>query len=269
MALLLREAIGGTIRRARTERRRTLRDVSKDARVSLGYLSEIERGRKEPSSELLAAICDALALSLPDLLDDVADSMRPEAPRPARLADRRLVGVDPALRSAVEEAFGAADTTDAEPAPAVEDGDAAAVTEPAIPSGSADVVDLAGDVAPDAPGLDEEELGGFGDLETPEAPEPAGELRVVELVTLGREPAGVVGGGGVGRQGGGGGGESAHPGPSAPTARRSRSPIRTSGCGPRWNVRPGADTMGQESRSGCPACVDDDELGGSRWPTPS
>lgn len=194
MALLLREAIGGTIRRARTERRRTLRDVSKDARVSLGYLSEIERGRKEPSSELLAAICDALALSLPELLDDVADSMRPEAPRraPARLAERRLVGVDPALRSAVEEAFGAAETTDAEEAPAVEEGDAGAVTEPAaVPSGSAAVVDLAGDVAPDAPDVDDD-LGGFGDLETSEAPEPAGELRVVELVTLGRGQAGVV-----------------------------------------------------------------------------
>ncbi|WP_414638249.1 helix-turn-helix domain-containing protein [Actinomycetospora sp.] len=191
MALLLREAIGGTIRRARTERRRTLRDVSKDARVSLGYLSEIERGRKEPSSELLAAICDALALSLPELLDDVADSMRPEAPRrvPARLAERRLVGVDPALRSAVEEAFGAAETTDAVEAPAAEDG---GTTETAIPSGSAEVVDLAGDVAPDAPGLDDDDLGGFGDLETPEGPEPAGELRVVELVTLGREPAGSV-----------------------------------------------------------------------------
>ncbi|MCD2197237.1 helix-turn-helix transcriptional regulator [Actinomycetospora endophytica] len=179
MALLLREAIGGTIRRARTERRRTLRDVSKDARVSLGYLSEIERGRKEPSSELLAAICEALALSLPELLDDVADSMRPE---PARLARRRLVGVDPALRSAVEEAFGGAEATETEEAPAIE-GDAA--PEP-VPSGA---VDLAGDTTPDAPDLDEDELGGFGDIETPE---PAGELRVVELVTLGREPVGVV-----------------------------------------------------------------------------
>ena len=70
MSVLLREAIGDSIRRARTERRRTLRDVSHAARVSLGYLSEIERGRKEPSSELLASICEALAMSLPDLLDD-------------------------------------------------------------------------------------------------------------------------------------------------------------------------------------------------------
>ncbi|HKS49573.1 MAG TPA: helix-turn-helix transcriptional regulator, partial [Amycolatopsis sp.] len=69
MALLLREAIGGSIRRARTGRRRTLRDVSREARVSLGYLSEIERGRKEPSSELLAAVCEALDLPLSELLD--------------------------------------------------------------------------------------------------------------------------------------------------------------------------------------------------------
>jgi transcriptional regulator with XRE-family HTH domain len=75
MSLLLREAIGGSIRRARTERRRTLRDVSKEARVSLGYLSEIERGRKEPSSELLAAICEALDMTVADLLVEAAADM--------------------------------------------------------------------------------------------------------------------------------------------------------------------------------------------------
>jgi len=190
MALLLREAIGGTIRRARTERRRTLRDVSRDARVSLGYLSEIERGRKEPSSELLAAICDALALSLPELLDDVADSLRPDTPRrvPARLAERRLVGVDPALRSAVEEAFGASDTApeDAEAAPA--DAEAAA-TGAAGAAASAEVVDLAADPAPDV--VADDDPGTFGDLEDG-MPDPAGELRVVEIVTLGRESAGAV-----------------------------------------------------------------------------
>jgi transcriptional regulator with XRE-family HTH domain len=80
MTLLLREAIGGSLRRARNDRRRTLRDVAGTARVSLGYLSEIERGRKEASSELLAAICEALELPLPELLADVADSMRPVRP---------------------------------------------------------------------------------------------------------------------------------------------------------------------------------------------
>ena len=77
MTLLLREAIGGSLRRARTTRRRTLREVSHQARVSLGYLSEVERGRKEASSELLAAICDALEFPLPDLLAEVSESMRP------------------------------------------------------------------------------------------------------------------------------------------------------------------------------------------------
>jgi transcriptional regulator with XRE-family HTH domain len=75
MAVLLREAIGGSLRRARTLRRRTLRDVSRAARVSLGYLSEVERGRKEPSSELLASICEALDIALPDLLAEVIDDM--------------------------------------------------------------------------------------------------------------------------------------------------------------------------------------------------
>ncbi|MFC5141345.1 helix-turn-helix domain-containing protein [Actinomycetospora rhizophila] len=113
MALLLREAIGGSIRRARTGRRRTLRDVSREARVSLGYLSEIERGRKEPSSELLAAICEALDLPLSELLDEVADVMRP-SPRRVPVGagaggrggfDTADGTVDPELRSAVEEAF--------------------------------------------------------------------------------------------------------------------------------------------------------------------
>ncbi|GAA4908277.1 helix-turn-helix protein [Actinomycetospora succinea] len=108
MSLLLREAIGGTIRRARTERRRTLRDVSREARVSLGYLSEIERGRKEPSSELLAAVCEALDLPLPELLDEVADLMRPTPRRVPVGAGARggfADAVDDELRTAVEEAF--------------------------------------------------------------------------------------------------------------------------------------------------------------------
>jgi transcriptional regulator with XRE-family HTH domain len=72
MAVLLREAIGDRLRHARTTQHRTLREVSRAARVSLGYLSEVERGRKEASSELLAAICDALDLPLSDLLHLVA-----------------------------------------------------------------------------------------------------------------------------------------------------------------------------------------------------
>jgi len=72
MTVLLREAIGDRLRHARTNQRRTLREVSRAARVSLGYLSEVERGRKEASSELLAAICEALDLPLSVLLSNVA-----------------------------------------------------------------------------------------------------------------------------------------------------------------------------------------------------
>jgi len=72
MTVLLREAIGDRLRHARTNQQRTLREVSRTARVSLGYLSEVERGRKEASSELLAAICEALDLPLSELLHLVA-----------------------------------------------------------------------------------------------------------------------------------------------------------------------------------------------------
>ncbi|MQA61090.1 MAG: helix-turn-helix domain-containing protein [Actinophytocola sp.] len=75
MTVLLREAIGDRLRHARTNQRRTLREISHSARVSLGYLSEVERGQKEASSELLAAICDALQLPLPELLTHVATDM--------------------------------------------------------------------------------------------------------------------------------------------------------------------------------------------------
>ncbi|MCO1654496.1 helix-turn-helix domain-containing protein [Pseudonocardia humida] len=94
MAVLMREAIGGSLRRMRTARRRTLRDVSRRARVSLGYLSEVERGRKEPSSELLAAICDALDVALSDLLSDAAETLDAAAAADAAAArPQRLVGL--------------------------------------------------------------------------------------------------------------------------------------------------------------------------------
>ena len=115
MALLLREAIGAGLRRARTARRRTLRDVSRTARVSLGYLSEVERGRKEPSSELLAAICEALDVTLPDLLTEAAQSLAgstlesalesaPRLPIGLRHTDLRIAGADTALLGAAPTA---------------------------------------------------------------------------------------------------------------------------------------------------------------------
>lgn len=93
MAVLMREAIGGSLRRVRTARRRTLRDVSRRARVSLGYLSEVERGRKEPSSELLAAICEALEIALSDLLAEAAEAIAAEAVTAEAARLRRPVGL--------------------------------------------------------------------------------------------------------------------------------------------------------------------------------
>ena len=70
--VLLREEIGDVLRDARRQQGRTLREVSSVARVSLGYLSEVERGQKEASSELLASICGALEVPLSLVLREVS-----------------------------------------------------------------------------------------------------------------------------------------------------------------------------------------------------
>ncbi|SCG40547.1 helix-turn-helix domain-containing protein [Micromonospora halophytica] len=86
---LLRRVIGAVLRRVRQRQGRTLREVAEAAGVSLPYLSEVERGRKEASSEVLAAICRALGISLSDLLEEARDDLRrverrvPAAPRAA------------------------------------------------------------------------------------------------------------------------------------------------------------------------------------------
>jgi transcriptional regulator with XRE-family HTH domain len=72
--VLLRHLLGDVLRRLRLRQGRTLREVSAAARVSLGYLSEVERGQKEASSELLAAICTALGTPLSHVLGEVSDS---------------------------------------------------------------------------------------------------------------------------------------------------------------------------------------------------
>ncbi|CAJ1500029.1 transcriptional regulator ClgR [[Mycobacterium] kokjensenii] len=75
MTTLLRESVGEVLRQARTTQGRTLREVSDSARVSLGYLSEVERGRKEASSELLNAICAALQIPLSTVLFDAGNRL--------------------------------------------------------------------------------------------------------------------------------------------------------------------------------------------------
>ncbi|MDT4990413.1 MAG: hypothetical protein QOH97_305 [Actinoplanes sp.] len=73
--VLLRRVIGDALRARRQGQRRTLREVSTAANVSLGYLSEIERGQKEASSELLAAICEALGARLSEVLGEVSSTL--------------------------------------------------------------------------------------------------------------------------------------------------------------------------------------------------
>jgi transcriptional regulator with XRE-family HTH domain len=94
--ILLRRVIGDALRARRQAQHRTLREVSTAANVSLGYLSEIERGQKEASSELLAAVCDALGARLSELLREVSSTVasteRRDAPDSA-LPERRDAAV--------------------------------------------------------------------------------------------------------------------------------------------------------------------------------
>lgn len=73
--VLLRQLLGDVLRQLRLRQARTLREVSGSARVSLGYLSEVERGQKEASSELLSSICKALGVPLSHVLREVADQL--------------------------------------------------------------------------------------------------------------------------------------------------------------------------------------------------
>jgi transcriptional regulator with XRE-family HTH domain len=106
--VLLRRVIGDALRARRQGQHRTLREVSTAANVSLGYLSEIERGQKEASSELLAAICDALGARLSEVLSDVSNTLSI-----AEGMERVLTPVAPALP----------EQTSAEPMQKVDGGD--------------------------------------------------------------------------------------------------------------------------------------------------
>ncbi|MCP2316756.1 Helix-turn-helix [Nocardia amikacinitolerans] len=131
---LLREAIGDSLRRARLAQHRTLREVSTSARVSLGYLSEVERGRKEASSELLAAICAALDVPLSRVLWDVSTIM---------------AGVDglPVGESAEAAATPAAEAE--QTAAAAESAEAAPAQEPALAPASASMSAVRPQIAED------------------------------------------------------------------------------------------------------------------------
>ena len=103
MTTLLREVIGDVLRRARVEQGRTLREVSDSARVSLGYLSEVERGRKEASSELLSAICGALAVPLSRVLTEAGDDLAIEESRAAAHEPARAANIDVATKVVIPQ----------------------------------------------------------------------------------------------------------------------------------------------------------------------
>jgi len=79
--VLFRRQLGDVLRGERMRRGMTLRELSSDARISLGYISEIERGQKEASSELLASLCDALDVPLSAVLREVSDTVAVEEAR--------------------------------------------------------------------------------------------------------------------------------------------------------------------------------------------
>jgi transcriptional regulator with XRE-family HTH domain len=113
---LLRTMVGDVLRRTRLEQRRTLADVARSARISMQYLSEIERGRKEASSEILAALCAALRLDLSELLAAVGRDLlgqRTRRPSLVRLdayrdGDPASSAAAPGLGAPAEPAHGGA-----------------------------------------------------------------------------------------------------------------------------------------------------------------
>jgi XRE family transcriptional regulator, stress-response regulator len=122
---LLRTMLGAALRRARRAQGRTLADVARSAKVSMQYLSELERGRKEASSEVLAAICAALRIDLPELLTEVGRRLA-EAQRP------RVIR----LGSALSSGLGIADGLEIAP------GGSEGGPEPGVQDRSGDVVCL-------------------------------------------------------------------------------------------------------------------------------
>ncbi len=100
--VLFRRLLGEVLRGQRMQRGMTLREVSAGARVSLGYISEIERGQKEASSELLASLCSALDIPLSDILRDVSDAVALE--EAALLIQATPIKVGPPSREVVASA---------------------------------------------------------------------------------------------------------------------------------------------------------------------
>ena len=125
--VLLRKVIGDALRARRLAQHRTLREVSTAANVSLGYLSEIERGHKEASSELLASICDALGARLSEMLNDVSATFALAEQMEARAHRRDRVRRPPASGAGAGRRTGAGPSPRPCAANAVTDGDVTVV----------------------------------------------------------------------------------------------------------------------------------------------
>ena len=98
--VLMRHEIGDVLRDFRQQKGATLRQISSRANVALGYLSEVERGQKEASSEILASTADALDMPLSDILHEVGDrlsvfeQMGPSSTVPDTLPDELVAQFD-------------------------------------------------------------------------------------------------------------------------------------------------------------------------------
>lgn len=89
----MRQLVGDVLRARRIAQSLTLRDVSARARVSLGYISEVERGQKEASSELLAALCAALDVPMSQVLIDVSGLLAVEEAAEVALTRLPSIGI--------------------------------------------------------------------------------------------------------------------------------------------------------------------------------
>ncbi|WP_433565176.1 helix-turn-helix domain-containing protein [Nocardia sp. CA-151230] len=97
---LWREALGGQLRSLRLERGEKLTETAGRAGISPQYLSEVERGRKEPSSEMIAALAGALGTSLGSLTRQVAEDLLRARPTPARHPAISPLAISPVLLAA-------------------------------------------------------------------------------------------------------------------------------------------------------------------------
>ena len=92
--MILRDYIGTALLNERKKQGRTLRNVAQRAQVALGYVSELERGRKEVSSEVLRSICEALYMTVADLMVDVTVAMKKDEEQTVAL-ERESVELSP------------------------------------------------------------------------------------------------------------------------------------------------------------------------------